>query len=408
MLLFCFRRKYRNNYSFFRTPSVSSYFVDLIHSKCLIHPLRIFLKSISHNYEIYFGFYTHSIGHTLQEFDYLFQIITENQKRKIVIFEKSPFTKEVKALLEKMNIVVIDSGYINYIFGLLYYKLQDLIHFTSLGHEFDYIRSSHLTTSQLIDKNNEYIKIRYITNSNKTIWEKVELNETILQQLNLGLTDKYVTIQIKTSPANQNLVKTDPELYSESLRKLVFMGYKIVLMGRENLPSVWKEFNIIDYANSENATFNNDLVLMKNSSLNLGTASGFCYLADMLHKPSIVVNGWQLTMPPYDNASVIIPQLLSKNGQLLTISKQLDLNYKFLTYKSEDIEYLLHTYEIVDIHPNLVLETVIDLLNKDYFCSIKSHPKIKGKFLGNKTLLQSVESNFSKAFIRNFGDHFFK
>lgn len=369
-ILFILRPKYRAAYPIFRTPNRAYPLFDLFMKKISILPLKFYLQKVSKNKKIYFGFYTHSLGHVLHEFDYVYQLTIIEDTPSILIFEKSLFTQEIQHYFKLQGHKVFTGGLLNYLIGLNFDKLKDYIFLVSLGHEFSYIRKNKYSTLELATKFSNYSDLRFNFNNNKTVWENLSLGEGIFDNLNLNKNQKYVTVQIKTSRANQNIVESNLNLYFKVLKTLNNLGYKIILMGREKKPAEWGNLDLIDYANSKFVSFSNDLCLIKYSNLNLSTASGFFLLADMLHVPSCVVNVWQILWPPFDSNTVFLPQLLMHRGSLVSFNEQVHLNFIFSTHRESEIAELLKNYKPIELPSSVIIATVKDILENNYNVNI--------------------------------------
>lgn len=394
-------------YSIFRTPQKHHKIFDSVMRIISFLPLKIYLQKKSKTHRIYYGFYTHSLGHVLHEFDYVFQLSTKKQSPSIIIFEKSQFTQQITCYYRSKGYKVLTGGFLNYLIGLNYNALKDFIFLISMGHEFLFIRNHRYSTLELSLKFTNYLDIRFNWNNNNTLWENLKLDKKIFEKLNININEKYVTVQIKTNKANQNIMETNPNIYFKVLKILNDHGYKIIFMGREKMPTEWQCLNIIDYANSQDASFSNDLSLTKYSHLNLSTASGFFLIADLLHIPSCVVNVWQVLWPPFDSNTVFIPQLLKRAGKIVSLYEQVDLNFEYSTHIVREINNLLNKYEPVETDSDIILETILDILNNEHKLNnvLRDQLNIPARF---KSLpLNLVESQISKKLIESYPEYLF-
>jgi putative glycosyltransferase (TIGR04372 family) len=370
-----------------------------------ILPLKIYLQKISKNHKIYYGFYTHSLGHVLSEFDYVYQLSRLVQNSSIIIFERSQFTQEITHYFKLKGHKVLTGGFLNYLIGLNYNSVKDYIFLVSLGHEFSFIRKHKYSTFELSLKFSDYAVLRFEHNKNSTLLEKLPLNNDIFKKLNINVNEKYVTVQIKTIKANQNIIQSNPHLYFKILKTLHDYGYKIIFMGREKLPLEWHSLNIVNYANSQHTSFSNDLILTKYSHLNISTASGFFLIADLLHVPSCVINVWQVLWPPFDSNTVFIPQLLKQGSRTVSIFEQVDLNFEYSTHLVSDMSDLLSKYDPIEINPDIILKTILDILNNKYEINhvLRNQLNIPSKFKGFP--LNVVESKISRNFLESYPEY---
>jgi putative glycosyltransferase (TIGR04372 family) len=368
-------------------------------------PLEIYLKKISRTRKVYYGFYTHSLGHVLTEFDYVYQLSRLEKNASIIIFERSQFTKEITHYFKIRGHKVLTGGLLNYLIGLNYSNVKDFVSLISLGHEFPFIRNHKYSTLELSLKFSEYANLRFNLNKNNTLLENLTLNNNIFKELNINLSEKYITVQIKTNKANQTIIQSNPHVLLKILKTLSNYGYKIVFMGREKLPTEWQNLNIVNYANSPNASFSNDLILTKFSTLNLSTASGFFLIADLLHVPSCVINVWQILWPPFDSNTTFIPQLLKQADKIVPLCEQIELNFKYSTHLADDLSDLLSKYDPVEIDSTIILKTIKNILNKDYNLNLFLRDQINCTNEFKRYPPNFVESRISQNFLETYPEY---
>jgi putative glycosyltransferase (TIGR04372 family) len=368
-------------------------------------PLKIYLKKISKTRKVYYGFYTHSLGHVLIEFDYVYQLSRLEENSGIIIFERSQFTKEITHYFKVKGHKVSTGGFLNYLIGLNYSNVKNFVSLVSLGHEFPFIRNHKYSSLELSLKFSEYAVLRFDLNKNNTLLENLTLNNNIFKELNINVNEKYITVQIKTEKANQTIIQSNPHILLKILKTLSDYGYKIIFMGREKLPTEWQNLNIINYANSPNASFSNDLILTKFSTLNLSTASGFFLIADLLHVPSCVINVWQILWPPFDPNTTFIPQLLKQGNRIVPIYEQVQLNFKYSTHLADDISDLLSKYDPVEVELNIVLKTIRDILNNDYKPNLFLRDQVNFPIEFKSLPLNFVESKISRSFLETYPEY---
>jgi putative glycosyltransferase (TIGR04372 family) len=175
---------------------------------------------------------------------------------------------------------------------------------------------------------------------------------------------KIALLQLKDFPSSGGADAIDPDTYLPSMRYLRDLGYKLVLVGREQYPEAFASLGVVDYANSPLATFKNDLVLFSNADFSLTGPSGISQFPEIMGTPFVYVNNWQPLLPPFSPHCVCAPAVLKLKGEdkFLTFSEQLDLMeatgvnfpkdqpYDVISPDSDDI--LMATQEAIELVDN--------------------------------------------------------
>ncbi len=147
-----------------------------------------------------------------------------------------------------------------------------------------------------------------------------------LEQFLGGQTKKMALIHIKENIMNATAKPTDPATYIPALQHLVTEGYSLVFAGREKMPDIFRQFPILNYANSPVANFLHDLQLFSIASLAITGGSGIAWVADTVGTPILYLNSWHIFMPPWSPKCVFVPTLVQKkDGNLLSFFNQFDL-----------------------------------------------------------------------------------
>ncbi|MDR3623847.1 MAG: TIGR04372 family glycosyltransferase [Chlamydiales bacterium] len=147
-------------------------------------------------------------------------------------------------------------------------------------------------------------------------------------------------IHIKDVLRNSIAEPLDCKTYMESLVYLQGLGYQLVLVGREKMPEAFLQFNILNYAESNIASFKNDLLLFGMANIAIVCASGVVNLADRQNTPSLYLNFWHIGTPTCAQNSVCVPALVSKKtGQFLTFQEQHALYKSLPDIGSETFPY---------------------------------------------------------------------
>ena len=120
--------------------------------------------------------------------------------------------------------------------------------------------------------------------------------------------------------------------------------YQIVLAGREQLPAIFLNNSIIDYANSKYANSLNDFIIVGNCSLVISSGSGFCFLPESFDKPLLIYNAHHIVLH-FGRRTIYVPTLLSRRSEMFNATIQ----FKYLcTYGADcgfnnfDDFYILH------------------------------------------------------------------
>jgi len=124
---------------------------------------------------------------------------------------------------------------------------------------------------------------------------------------------KYVVIQIKDIVGNGTAKSIDPYSYVDSIVFFQAAGYKIIFAGREKMPELFSDFDVINYSEWQFSSFFYDLQLVYNAELVISSASGFSYLADTMQIPLVYTNQWNFVCPPAGLYTVIVPTLFMHN-----------------------------------------------------------------------------------------------
>ncbi|MDO8512127.1 MAG: TIGR04372 family glycosyltransferase [bacterium] len=148
---------------------------------------------------------------------------------------------------------------------------------------------------------------------------------------------KIALIHIKTDIVNATACVTNPDTYLPAINYLLNNNFFIVFVGREKMPEIFKQYNIYNYANSNEANFQNDLSLFCLAKLAITAGSGISYLADCFNTPCLFLNSWHIFKPPFSESCIQIPTLIADTtGKLLDFVDQANL-YHSLPDKYNEI-----------------------------------------------------------------------
>jgi putative glycosyltransferase (TIGR04372 family) len=214
---------------------------------------------------------------------------------------------------------------------------------------------------------------------------------------------EYAVIHIKELEGNACALRTSAHTYVETIKYLNSIGLKVVFGGRELMPEIFKELNVINFANSNFAkSYTDDLNLIINSSFVLGFASGFMCMLDILNVPGVACGFWNIMIPIYSEKIVFLPTILqSKSGRYLTFKEQM----KLIEETQCDFSLIKNIIPINPTSSEILLSTKQALkkieLSKDYYFL---NTKFKNQF--KKLPIYYSQCQISEVFLKNNKDKF--
>jgi putative glycosyltransferase (TIGR04372 family) len=142
----------------------------------------------------------------------------------------------------------------------------------------------------------------------------------------LAKTDQIALIHLKTNISNSTAQVTDCKTYLPTIEYLLNNKYQIVFCGREKIPELFKQYDILNYAESKVASFSNDIRLFNRAKLAITGGSGIFLIAECLNVDLLYVNYWHLYRLPATRNSVCIPSLVeTHSGRMLPFREQWEL-----------------------------------------------------------------------------------
>lgn len=217
-------------------------------------------------------------------------------------------------------------------------------------------------------------------------------------------TAKMALIQLKTMSINATPQATQAESYLPALDYLQDMGYQLIFAGREVMPDVFRRYNILNYSQSQFATFQNDVALFRNAAFALTAASGIANLADRFGVPVVYSNMWHMPLPIYSGRCVVVPTLLqdAASGRLLGFAEQFNEflsapDFRFWSFPSD--RYAPRVADGADI-----LAAVQEAVGLGSTPRPRSPEQEALRALGGEQCLGVAESRFSQAFLERFCD----
>ena len=359
LIKFCFKKDFRKNRCLIDPPANFFYKYRKL-AKYFAFPLLIvarFLKKkkifISINNE-----HTYSMGHIYAEIDLIqrMQHFDEKYHGSIIWFTTSrkEILGETKHIFESKNFKVLFGG-IKKIF-LIFVAIND----PSISINGSISRTNYISgrdnSNRIAFQNTRKRHGVMITKSSEFYPQKDKLRnyykETNKLMQSLNITKKYVIIQIKTERVNATFKILSPDLLLKSIKYFQDNDYQVVFAGREQFPDTFLNKSIINYSNSKYISTLNDFLLIGHCSLVISSASGFCYLAEILDKPLLMYNT-VAGAGNFGRRTIFLPTLLSRRSKKFNAVIQHKYLCTYHTSFGSDIYddlYLLHITNSEEIY----------------------------------------------------------
>jgi len=361
-----------------------------------------------------------STGHTFLELQYVFLISKKLDYKKYNYYlfaSQSGFLSELKEIypsffytneqkpIFKLKVI---NKYFEYILNIILSFNNNFTVDVGLGH----FTNNYKENRSGLDGFNRYINYYRLKSVNKQKFynEVIFKNQshTLKKKLGIKVEDKVVNIHLKTSSGNACAKKTDPQTYIQTIKYLKKRGYKIIFIGREKMPNIFKKYKIFDYANSQFANLKNDLLITYISSFNICFASGVYSLANYLNKPVLYLGSWHLNIQSHYSKCVYFPAVLKleKNNKYVNHKEQIrkavsdKVVYKGFNFKKEKIKVINPTssdilYSFKELE-NLVLKKYKkSFVQKKFNKKFKGHPQEYSQSIVSKKFLKKY---YSKVF----------
>lgn len=173
-----------------------------------------------------------------------------------------------------------------------------------------------------------YYEIRRKTADLNPLKEGIGVDKPLRKFL-LDLKKPLALVHIKYHVANATAAPTDPAAYVPAIDWLKSQGYLVVQVGREPMPECFRTLGVLNYAESDLASYRHDLQIFAHASLAVTAGSGIALIADCMGIPLVYLDSWHIGMPMASAHCVIVPSLVRNRatGKLLTFREQLDLYF---------------------------------------------------------------------------------
>jgi putative glycosyltransferase (TIGR04372 family) len=367
-----------------------------------------FIKIFYPKDRILCNIFWNSVGHLSSEFDFFFLKLAKLKKPiKVIVF--CPNSKNNQTILKKNK-----KFYRLIFFNYFLFKYISLISPKFKKNFIDCSLSDlRFHFQKLVDKKS-YIEVARSLNKYYILKKKTKLlpflefsydddNLSNFLQTNCIQKKKYAVIHIKEFEGNACAKRTSPDTYLDTIHYLNSLGLKVVFGGRERMPAIFKELNVINFANSNfSKTYEDDLNLIANSCFVISFASGYMFMPDVLNIPGVSVGSWNLADTIFSRNIVILPTILNyENGEKLTFKNQHKL---FI----ENINDFSKVKNINPINPTglEILSSVKQALNRnnvkksDYFLEARFKNQFK------KSPIYYSQCRISEQFLQNNIDRF--
>lgn len=141
-----------------------------------------------------------------------------------------------------------------------------------------------------------------------------------------GSPERLALVHVKDRAIGHAAHVTDPLSYVPAIEHLQHLGFTVVFVGRERMPSEFRGLGLIDYANSRAASFVNDFAIFDMSDLSITGGGGITLFPEVLGRPYLGLNYWILSYPPRTRMGIHVPAVVdTRDGRRLTFSQQVAL-----------------------------------------------------------------------------------
>lgn len=241
-------------------------------------------------------------------------------------------------------------------------------------------------------KNSDFIPlVEYASSSLKP-------DEKLIQFLE-GETSNLVLLHLKTNVMNATAAVTDPNTYLPAIEYLLTKNYRLVFVGREKMPTEFKKFPILNYAEAPIASFLHDLQLFQLADFSITGGSGIAWIADCLNKPVLYLNSWHIFMPPFTANCVVVPTMVKNQaGSLLHFQEQYELHLSSALENGD--RFLKNGFAPINANAQEILHGVYELESLVEAYQPLSDEQVRFKKLGSVGWLEYSASRISQYFIR--------
>lgn len=232
-------------------------------------------------------------------------------KKYILIYPSQPITSTLCRLYQHKFHACMANTFLYYFLLPLWIAFEDMT--LDIG-------VSRIKFHNVISKENDYAQLRKSYDTTTRSPNFFPMRD--FQGFESVTKKKLALIQIKTRCLNAYALPTDPITYGKALQYLKEQGYSLIFMGREAMPSFFNDFDVYNYAQSNEASIENDFLLFSQATLSIGT-SGLQVIPDVLGVKVLYINSWHIYRPLAGRQTIKIPALVrTKDKHYLNFDEQ--------------------------------------------------------------------------------------
>lgn len=374
------------------------------------------------NYEFIINNISTSPGHIIVELDWMLRDIIHNRKsltkKYIVIWPQSEVAHGAAKEFSGRTFPTYIVSTCLYIFALPFLmRFEDLvedyglssvvlhkINKESRGIPFNVLNIKSLVRCLLEEqiRYKKYYSLRRESQDLFPLRHNLGIDEELRTFLGADNAENYVLIQIKTNIQNGTLKPTDAKTYIPSIIFLKKLGYKIIFIGREKMPSEFEDLDLINYSEWYGSSFSRDLQLVSNARLGITSASGLANLFDVIGTPLVYSNQWNFVWPPPGRSTVSVPTLLGDNSTKILWPFEKQIAFFYQEEKSDYSGGISSGLMIKNASGIEILHATKEALALGEKYVQKSHLQMKFQAACQNPILSLAESRISQKFIEKY------
>lgn len=172
----------------------------------------------------------------------------------------------------------------------------------------------------------KYYEIRAVTADFFPLRDGLGVDDELLTFLG-GRADNLALVHVKLHVMNATGAPTDPRSYLDAMVHLRAKGYRLVFVGREEMPTCFAELDVINYAQSPIASYKHDLQIFGAAKLAITAGSGIALMPDCMGIPLVYLDSWHIGMPLFSASCISVPALVedARTGRPIPFDAQIKL-----------------------------------------------------------------------------------
>lgn len=210
---------------------------------------------------------------------------------------------------------------------------------------------------------NQLKKYQNILFENQNGLENLHFTVSKNLEKKIDLDKKIILVHIKSEIVNATGQSLDFSTYLKLLDYLKKKNFFIILIGRDKLPREFLNYIDLNYANSSDASFENDLALTKICYASIYNASGIFYASTVMNKPFLYLNSWHnFNIPSMTKKySVEVPALVNFNDKKLTFKEQIELYQEIYNSDQVSDSFPSKTHSCINASADEILNGFLEL-----------------------------------------------